>query len=107
MGVGLLCLRQLKNKKGSVGGDYTAQISERGTPERAAGGERSGAPFPEYREGALDPLSAGSLSTGDFKDASGARLGDDASGLSPTSITRLVFLSAGRALGVMATGVEA
>ncbi len=37
----------------------------------------------------------------------GTLLGDDASGLSPTSITRLVFLSAGRALGVMATGVEA
>jgi hypothetical protein len=49
----------------------------------------------------------GALFTGGFKDALGAHLGDDASGLSPTSITRLVFLSAGRALGVMATGVEA
>ncbi len=49
----------------------------------------------------------GSLFTGDFKDALGARVGDDASGLLPTSITRLVFLLAGRALGVMATGVEA
>ena len=65
------------------------------------------APFPDGRRGALDPPSAGSLSTRDFKDALGARLGDDGSGLSPTSITRLVFLLAGRALGVMATGVEA
>ena len=34
----------------------------------------------------------GPLFTGDFKDALGALLGDDASGLSPTSITRLNFL---------------
>ncbi len=49
----------------------------------------------------------GPLSTGDFKDALGALLGDDASGLSPTSITRFDFLSAGCTLGVLATVVEA
>ena len=43
----------------------------------------------------------GALFTGGFKDALGARLGDDASGLSPTSITRLGFLSAGCTLGVL------
>ncbi len=41
------------------------------------------------------------LSTGDFKDALGALLGDDASDLSPTSITRLGFLLAGCTLGVL------
>jgi len=49
----------------------------------------------------------GSLFTGDFKDASGALLGDDASGLSPTSITRLGFLSADCALDVLVAVVEA
>ena len=48
----------------------------------------------------------GPVSTGDFKGALGLLLGDDASGLSPTSITRLDFLSAGCALGVLATVVE-
>ena len=49
----------------------------------------------------------GVSSTGDFKDASGALLGNYAWGLSPTSITRLDFLSAGCALVVLATVVEA
>jgi hypothetical protein len=47
------------------------------------------------------------LSTSDFKYALVTLLGDDASGLSPTSITRLGFQSAGSSLGVLATDVEA
>jgi hypothetical protein len=49
----------------------------------------------------------GPLFTGDFKDALGALLGGDGSGLSSTSITRLGFLSAGCTLGVLAAVVEA
>ena len=47
------------------------------------------------------------LSTSDFKHALVTLLGDDALGLSPTSITRLGFLSADCTLGVLATVVEA
>ena len=43
----------------------------------------------------------------DFKDALGALLGDDALGLSPMSITRLGFLSAGFTLDVLVAVVEA
>jgi hypothetical protein len=44
---------------------------------------------------------------GDFKDALGALLDADVSSLSPTSITRLGFLSVGCTPGVLATVVEA
>jgi hypothetical protein len=48
------------------------------------------------------------LFTDDFKDALGALLDADVSSLSPTSITRLAFLSAGCTPGVLlATVVEA